>query len=157
MQGANKQGQPLEIRELARDDLDALLALYAELDPDDDPLPERAELERIWDGIRGDRDRIYLGGFADGRLVAACNATVIPNLTRGARPYAVIENVITAADQRRRGHGKRLMRALIERCLARNCYKVSLTSGVQRESAHSFYVALGFDPDAKRAFVLKAR
>jgi GNAT superfamily N-acetyltransferase len=147
----------IEIRELLRDDLDALLALYAQLDPEDDPLPARAELERIWDRIRADVDRIYLGGFVAGRLVAACNAAIIPNLTRGARPYAIIENVITDAEHRRRGYGKQLMRGLIERCLARNCYKVSLTSGVQREKAHDFYAELGFDPDAKRAFVLKAR
>jgi GNAT superfamily N-acetyltransferase len=147
----------LKVRELARDDLDALLALYAQLDPDDDPLPARAEVERIWHRILADSDLIYLGGFAGERLVAACNAAIIPNLTRAARPYAVIENVITHAEYRGRGYGKQLMRALIERCLARNCYKVSLTSGVQREWAHHFYEQLGFDPNAKRAFVLKAR
>jgi GNAT superfamily N-acetyltransferase len=147
----------LNIRELARHDLDALLALYAQLHSDDDPLPERAAVERIWDRILADSDMIYLGGFAGERLVAACNAAIIPNLTRAARPYAVIENVITHAEYRRRGYGKQLMRALIERCLARNCYKVSLTSGMQREWAHRFYEELGFDPNAKRAFVLKAR
>lgn len=150
--------EPLEIRELERSDLDALLALYAQLDPEDDPLPARDELDRIWDRIRADADLIYLGGFVAGRLVAACNAAIIPNLTRAARPYAMIENVITEAGQRRRGYGKQVMRALIDRCLARNCYKVSLTSGTNRgRTAHSFYTNLGFDPDAKRAFVIKAR
>jgi GNAT superfamily N-acetyltransferase len=147
----------LVIRELADDDLDALLELYAQLHPDDDPLPGRSELERLWERIRGDADRIYLGGFVAGRLIAACNAAIIPNLTRGARPYAVIENVITDAKHRRHGYAKQLMRALIERCLARNCYKVSLTSAAHREGPHKFYVELGFDPDDKRAFVLKAR
>jgi hypothetical protein len=28
---------------------------------------------------------------------------------------------------------------------------------LQREGAHSFYAELGFDPNAERAFVLKAR
>ncbi|HKU42363.1 MAG TPA: GNAT family N-acetyltransferase, partial [Polyangiales bacterium] len=125
--------------------------------PDDDPLPERSEVERIWESILVDRSHIYLGGFLDGALVSACNAVVVPNLTRGARPYAIIENVITHSSQRRHGYGAQLMRALIERCRARNCYKISLTSGVQRGPAHDFYRNLGFDPDAKRAFVLSAR
>jgi GNAT superfamily N-acetyltransferase len=148
----------LVIRELEHGDLSALLSLYANhLHPNDDPLPERAEIDAIWDGLVRDPAAIYMGGFVAGELVMACNAVVVPNLTRGARPYAVIENVVTDARYRRQGIGAKVMKALLERCWARRCYKVSLTSGFGRAEIHGFYEALGFDKNAKAAFVITAR
>jgi len=145
------------IRELRRDDLERLLSLYRQLHEQDDPLPERAQVAAHWETILRDPAQLYLGAFADGALVAACNAAVIPNLTRGARPYAVIENVVTAANYRRRGIGASVMRALLALCWARRCYKVMLMSAGGRAEIHAFYEALGFDKHAKQAFVITAR
>lgn len=147
----------LLIRSLAAEDLDALLALYEDLHSGDEPAP-RATLEDIWQSILCDPGRIYVGGFIGGsarsELVSTCNAVIVPNLTRGARPYAIIEQVVTHHDHRRRGFGAQTMRHLLECCWERRCYKVSLTSGVRRDQAHEFYEALGFDRDAKHAFVI---
>lgn len=152
-------GMPAElaIRELARDDLDALLALYRHLHAHDDAPPGAVELARLWLQILADRSQIYVGGFVSERLVAACNACVVPNLTRGGRAYAVIENVVTHVDNRREGIGKRVMQALLDRCWARGCYKVMLMSGTSRSEIHGFYESLGFDRHAKQAFVINAR
>jgi GNAT superfamily N-acetyltransferase len=54
----------------------------------------------------------------------------------------------------RRGLGALVMRGLLERCWQAGCYKVMLLSGVRRTGAHAFYQALGFDRDAKQAFVI---
>lgn len=143
-----------EIRELDLRDLDGLLALYRQLHTDDS-VPARAE--QLWERIVRDPDLIYVGGFVAGVLVSACNAAVIPNLTRGARPYAPIENVITHADYRRRGIGSAVIRELVARCLGRGCYKVMLMSGAARAEAHHFYEALGFDRNAEQAFVIRVR
>jgi GNAT superfamily N-acetyltransferase len=105
-----------------------------------------------------DPAQVYVGGFVEGSsLIAACNACIIPNLTRGARPYALIENVVTHASHRRRGIGMKVMQALLERCWARGCYKVMLMSGMNRAGVHGFYEALGFDKTSKQAFVITAR
>lgn len=141
------------IRDLSENDLDALLALYRQLHVQDDPVPDA--ISSIWLQIVRDPGQIYLGAFVGGALVSACNAAVIPNLTRGARPYAVVENVVTHADYRRRGIGTALMRELLGRCWSRRCYKVMLLSGSTRGDAHGFYLALGFDNTAKQAFVAK--
>jgi GNAT superfamily N-acetyltransferase len=145
------------MRDLEYTDLAALLSLYAHLHPQDDPLPPPHQLDQSWRAILADPGQIYLGGFVERRLVAACNAAVIPNLTRGARPYAVIENVVTDARFRRQGLGGRLLRQLVQRCWERNCYKVMLMSGRGREEIYGFYQSLGFDRDAKQAFVISAR
>jgi GNAT superfamily N-acetyltransferase len=147
----------IAVRELGHDDLEDLLALYAHLHESDDPLPERARVSALWDTLVRAPEHLYLGGFVDGVLVSACNAAVIANLTRGARPYAVVENVVTHADHRRRGVGRRVLRELLERCWAQGCYKVMLMSAMGRSGAHGFYEALGFEAGAKQAFVLTRR
>ena len=143
----------LEIRDLTAADLLALLELYQQLHASDAPLaPDRAA--ELWRAISADPALIYLGGFVAGRLISACNAVVVLNLTRGGRPYAVIENVVTDAAHRGQGIGGAVLGALVERCWQRDCYKVSLTSAAARGSAHSFYERMGFDRSAKQAFVI---
>jgi GNAT superfamily N-acetyltransferase len=146
--------QQIVIRELARADLQPLLALYRQLHPNDAAFP--ANGADVWAAIVQSSSLIYLGAFSGPDLVASCHAAVIPNLTRGARPYAVVENVITDAAFRGRGIGSALMRALLQRCWALGCYKVMLQSAMARQDVHGFYVALGFDKDAKQAFVIGA-
>jgi GNAT superfamily N-acetyltransferase len=141
-----------ELRALEEGDLPALLALYEQLELGGDA--SGAELASTWSHILRQEWLIYLGVFVEQQLAATCHAVVVPNLTHGARPYAIIEAVVTDAQHRRRGHGARAMRALIERCWQAGCYKVSLTSGMQRVQAHAFYEALGF-VSSKRAFVLR--
>jgi ribosomal protein S18 acetylase RimI-like enzyme len=114
-------------------------------------------LEAIWRRILRDDSHIYMGGFLGETLISACNAVVVPNLTRGARPYAVIENVVTHAAHRRTGAGTKVMRRLIDECIARACYKIMLMSSADRDSAHGFYESLGFDKKSKQAFVLKVK
>ena len=142
------------LRQLGRDDLPALLMLYQHLHAQDEPAPSNGVA--IWDQICADPAQIYWGAFVDGLLVSACNATVIPNLTRGGRPYALIENVVTHTAYRRRGIGAQVMRRLMARCWERGCYKIMLMSGAARADAHAFYVGLGFDRASKQAFVILA-
>lgn len=142
------------VRDLASSDLDALLALYEDLHAGDAPA-SRDRVEATWAAISQDRSQIYLGAFLGDELVAACNVAVIPNLTRGCRPYGVIENVVTSASHRRRGYGAAVLREAVERCWSRDCYKVMLMSASGRAAAHEFYEAIGFDRHSKQAFVIK--
>lgn len=142
-----------ELRRLRKGDLDALLTLYADiglLDPESD----RQQIELTWARILASDQLVYLGVFVEGTLAATCHAVIVPNLSRGVRPYAIIENVGTLASQRRRGLGSAVMRAIIAHCWEAGCYKIMLASGLQRSGAHAFYVALGFDAHAKQSFVL---
>ena len=82
-------------------------------------------------------------------------AAIIPNLTRGARPYAVIENVVTHPDYRRRGVASAILQDLLSRCWGAGCYKVMLMSAAERGAAHEFYERNGFDKHAKQAFIIR--
>jgi GNAT superfamily N-acetyltransferase len=95
----------------------------------------------------------YFGGFIGEELVSTCALAVIPNLTRGCRPYGVIENVVTHASHRRRGYGTALLRAALARAWREGCYKVMLMTGRKDDETFHFYRSAGFDSDEKQAFV----
>jgi len=142
-----------ELRRLREDDLDALLALYDDIGLFE-PGSDRHKLEQTWKRILASDLLVYLGVFVGGRLASTCHAVIVPNLSRGVRPYAVIENVGTLESHRRLGLGSIVMRGIIAHCWEAGCYKIMLASGLQRSGAHAFYAALGFNGRAKQSFVL---
>ena len=91
----------------------------------------------------------------DGVPVATTYLNVIPNLTRGAAPYAVIENVVVARDRRGQGLGRRIMTATLEAAWSAGCYKAMLLTGSKTPATHAYYRACGFDPDAKQAYLAR--
>ena len=143
------------VRELGERDLPDLLALYEHLHAQDTPLPAEEMVAEIWRTLMADPRQIYIGACFGERLVSACNAVIVPNLTRGARPYALVENVVTDREYRRRGLARRTLQALMDECWVRGCYKIMLMSNTRRTEAHAFYEALGFDAGAKKAFVAR--
>jgi GNAT superfamily N-acetyltransferase len=145
----------MEVREIERSELDGLLELYGHLHDSDDPLPERPTIEAVWNDIQTDHNQAYLGVFVDGRLVSSCVLAIVPNLTRGCRSYGVIENVVTHRNFRRRGLGRTVVKAALERAWERNCYKVMLLTGRKTEGVFRLYESAGFDRHAKQAFLAK--
>ncbi len=82
------------IREIVKNDLDGLLRLYMQLH--DNPMPEKTSgLLQIWDDIFQDKNHHVIVAEENGEIVSSCVCVIIPNLTHGQRPYALIENVIT--------------------------------------------------------------
>jgi GNAT superfamily N-acetyltransferase len=144
------------IRSARADELDALLALYRHLHTEDAPLPPRPQVEAVWQSIQDDPNIHYLVAEADGRIVSTCNLTIVPNLTRGARPFAVIENVVTHADYRCRGLGTTVLRHALQTAWAAGCYKVMLMTGRTEPATLRFYEHAGFTPGTKTAFVATA-
>ena len=92
----------------------------------------------------------------EGVLLGSCYINVIPNITRGGRPYAVIENVVTDSAHRNRGIGQSLLDHAVELAWAQDCYKVMLMSGRTEGAVHAFYKKCGFDPDEKKAYIQRA-
>lgn len=97
----------------------------------------------------------YFGALLEASLVASCNVTVIPNLTRGCKPYGIIENVVTHTDHRRRGYGKAVLCAALSHAWNIGCYKVMLLTGRKDPGTLHFYESAGFDAHAKHAFIAK--
>jgi len=139
-------------REANKGDLNALLELYKHLNVD--PIPDADErIAAIWDEILADKNHRVLLIEADGKTAATCVLLLVPNLTRGARPYAVVENVVTHPNYRRQGYGKAVLDYAREIAIAHNCYKISLMTGRKDEATLRFYENCGYNRDDKTAFI----
>jgi GNAT superfamily N-acetyltransferase len=77
---------------------------------------------------------------------------IIPNLTRGVRPYGLIENVVTHPGHRRTGLGRAVLSAALETAWGADCYKVMLATGFRREETLRFYEKAGFEREGKTFF-----
>ncbi|QLH77117.1 GNAT family N-acetyltransferase [Halosimplex rubrum] len=144
------------VRSVRRDELDDLLELYRQLNPADPELaPE--EVAGQWDEMIADADLDIVVVEHDGRLVATCLLSVTKNLTRGARPFALVENVVTREEYRGEGFGTQCVEGAVERARERGCYKVMLLTGSDEAWTHEFYESCGFDSEAKTGFTLDLR
>ncbi len=131
------------IRRAEPSDLDGLLALYRELNPADPALTADAA-ESAYAAMLAQPGLSVFLGTADDRPVSTATILIVPNLTRGTRPYALIENVVTLEEQRGKGHGRAVIRYAIDFAFHAGCYKVMLLTGRQREHIHRFYEGCGF-------------
>ncbi|MEJ6394905.1 GNAT family N-acetyltransferase [Gymnodinialimonas sp. 2305UL16-5] len=76
--------------------------------------------------------------------VATVTLIIVPNMTRQGAPYAFIENVVTHADHRGRGHAKALLAVAERRAWEAGCYRIMIVSGNHNEAAHETYHAAGY-------------
>ncbi|MCX4638343.1 GNAT family N-acetyltransferase [Streptomyces platensis] len=137
----------ITIRSAVESDLSALLSLYGELNPDDEPLAADAAKD-IWAAVRHQQGRTVLVAALGDTLAGTADCTVLPNLTRSGRSILFVENVVVAQAHRRRGIGKRLMAAAGQLAASAGCYKIQLLAADGHE-AHTFYRACGYQPLAQ--------
>lgn len=133
-------------------DLSALLSLYQQLHPAD-PVPQGESLQALWRELLADPNYHILLAKIDGEPAASVTVVVVKNLTRAARPYAIIENVITDAARRKQGIASALIAEAVQIARAANCYKVSLTTGNKDAGTFHFYESCGFNRADKTAFI----
>ena len=145
----------MDIRDIEAHELPDLLALYQHLHAADAPLPAQHVVDAVWQELQSDSRCRYFGGYLDDKMIASCTLTVVPNITRACRPYGVIENVVTHAAHRNRGHGQALLRHALMFAWSRGCYKVMLMTGRKDPAVCRFYESAGFDRHDKQAFVAR--
>jgi predicted N-acetyltransferase YhbS len=93
-------------------------------------------------------------------VLGTADTVIVPNLTHGGKPWAIVENVAVGELQRRHGIGTRLMLEIERRVKQSGWYKIQLLSRKHRHESHAFYATLGFDATAegfRRYFDLPGR
>lgn len=144
----------MEIRFAEITDLQQILEMYKELNPEDKPI-DLTKAQEIWiNSINGNYIK-YIVALENGKIIATCNIAVILNLTRSGRPYGIIENVITDENYRRKGIGRKIINAGLRFAKDKNCYKVVLLSSIKRKESHEFYESIGFDSNSKKGFEIR--
>lgn len=139
------------IRHVFKDDLDGLLKLYQHLHRNDPSPNLDSRLSAIWDEILSDKSMHILAVEGEGALVSSCVLLVVRNLTRGARPFGLIENVVTHTAYRRRGYGRRVVKEALAIAWQNGCYKVMIMTG--NKNSYEFYKHCGFESGLKTGFV----
>lgn len=142
------------IREARPDELNEILELYLNLH--EDTIPEDSDnLRKTWAQIMDDPNHHLIVNEVDGKIVSSCVCVIIPNLTRGVRPYAFIENVVTHKDYRCRGLAGECLDYAKQIAIRENCYKMMLLTGSKKPSTLHFYEKAGYDCTTKTAFYQK--
>jgi GNAT superfamily N-acetyltransferase len=140
--------EELVFRRARRDDVPALVALYA-----DDMLGATRESARAalpasyfeaFARIDADANQELIVVERDGAVVGTCQLGFLWHLSHGGSRSLQVEAVRIAASLRGRGLGAALMRWVIARGRAAGCRVVQLTSDKRRRDAHRFYERLGF-------------
>lgn len=131
-------------RAAREDDLQAVLALLRQMNPED-PKVDVADAASTWRRMREQIGRCVLVAVEGGCIVATAEYMVVPNLTRGARPYMLVENVVVDAEHRRSGIGARLLRTAADEAERAGCYKVQLFAD-DTSTNRCFYGSCGFLP-----------
>lgn len=140
------------IREIMRNDFDSLLLLYMQLH--DNPFPEKnGRVLGIWNRILNDENHHIIVAGENGLFVSSRVCVIIPNLTRGQRPYAFIENVITDKNYRKRGYATACLDFAKEIAKRENCYKMMLLTGAKEKGILNFYEQAGYNRNDKTAFI----
>lgn len=134
-------------------DLPDLLDLYVHLDAHNVRCPSGKASSHFEQLLRYVGSGILIGLMGD-RLIASCTVVIIPNLTRGGTPYALIENVVTHADYRNQGFGKAILTAAVDHAWSHGCYKAMLMTGSKQPSTLAFYEAVGFE-QSKTGFQIR--
>jgi GNAT superfamily N-acetyltransferase len=130
--------------------INGLLELFKQLFPNGEPISKETA-KKTWENI--ERQGIkYLIAVDGNKVVATLYMVVIPVLAGGGKNYGFIGNLITDAQYRRKGIGKKLIRMAIEYGKESNCSDIALMSGMHRKEAHEFYKGCGFDGNSKLAF-----
>ncbi len=142
----------MTVREIRANELYALLELYLHLH--ESKIPDNTEyLERTWQTITEDKNHHIFVAEENGQLVSSCVCVIIPNLTRGVRPYAFVENVVTHKDYRNRGFATAVLEKAKQTAIDCNCYKMMLLTGSKKKSTLDFYRKAGYNSEDKTAFI----
>ena len=125
-------------------DVPDLLDLYKLLNTGSEP---ELTLEYAWarflDLSSSPRHQIYVAEAGE-QILGTFSLIFVGGMSHGARDACTVEDVVVAAEMQGRGIGKKMMAFAMAECERRDCYKLVLSSHVQRGAAHRFYENLGF-------------
>ncbi len=135
------------VRPATEQDMPRVLELYQELTGEPHyPSPDKTQ--PVFAEIVSMPGHELLVAEEDGVVVGTMVLLIVPNLSHGALPWAMVENMVVDGRYRRKRIGRLLVEYAIARARQAGCYKVQLLSNKKRHEAHQFYQDLGFEASA---------
>lgn len=140
------------IREITENDFDDLSNLYTHLHNNSPIENNRANLE-LFNEIIADKNHHIIVAVEDGKIVSSCVCVIIPNLTHNQQPYALVENVVTDKNHRKRRFASSCLSYAKQIAVDNNCYKIMLMTGSRKRSTHKFYQSNGYNKFEKTGYI----
>lgn len=140
------------IREINENDYEGLMSLYLHLHETEIPPYEMAK--SVFEKILADEKYHIIVAEENGMIVSSCTVVIVPNLTRGVRSYARVENVVTLPDYRKKGLATACLARAKEIAIHEGCYNIALLTGSKSESTLKFYENAGYNRTDKTGFVM---
>jgi ribosomal protein S18 acetylase RimI-like enzyme len=137
----------LQFRRAAEGDLPDVLRLYAQPGMNDARVLSLEAATAIFRRMQQYPDyAVYVAVDGDtSRLHGTFALLIMDNLAHLGAPSAVVEDVCVDEGLRGQGVGREMMAFAMRTAAARGCYKLTLSSNLDRTRAHDFYRKLGFE------------
>jgi GNAT superfamily N-acetyltransferase len=143
----------LQIRRGTKEDLPAVLQIYAQPDLDGVSVLSVAEADNIFNKISEYPNyRIYVAEV-QGQIAGTFALLIMDNLIHKGAPSGIVEAVAVLQEYQRKGIGKAMMHYARNLCRETRCCKLSLSSNLKRKHAHEFYRSLGFKEHGRSFYV----
>ena len=141
---------PVTIRPLESTDADAISTLLPDLGYE----ATAGQIVRRLAALRAWPDQDAFVAVVDDAVVGLCHVQGVRLLA--SEGYAEIQALVVSTACQGQGLGRQLVAHACDWAFARGYERVRLRSGVQREGAHAFYEALGFEK-ARASFAFEMR
>ncbi len=135
----------LHIRKATQADLPSLLELYRVFDGKDDPPFALPAAEKIFARMESYPNYAVYLAEREGEIAGTFALLIMDNLAHHGAAEGIVENVVVPPQFQSQGIGKLMMEYAMQICAEAGCYKLVLSSNIQRERAHQFYESLGFE------------
>src|SRR5437867_12353384 len=136
---------PVVIREASEADLAAILRAYAESGIESGA---GFTVEEAREHFARFRQYPYYRIFVaetGGTIAGTYALMIMDNLAKRGARSGVVEDVAVLPGRQGQGIGRAMMEHARAQCRDAGCYKLSLSSNLNREAAHRFYDSLGFE------------
>ena len=133
----------LEYKIATEQDLSVLNHLYTDMNYK--PLMAGNKILEIWNRIQQVPDYYIYLTYLENKAIGTFSLLFMPTMMHpGFHKSAVLDSVTILSSYRGKGYGKQMIQEALRISAEAECYKVTLSSNIQRDRAHNFYKSLGF-------------
>ena len=139
------------IRHAQAQDIPALLRLYAYMSGGETPAAPEG-ISAVFAEMLANPQQHLLAALCDGAVRSSVTVSILPSLTHGGRPYAVMEHVVTDPDFGGRGLASALLREAEKLAREADCYKTMLITSRAGAHVHRLYQKTGYHSEGLTAY-----
>jgi GNAT superfamily N-acetyltransferase len=133
------------IREATEQDIPAILHIYSAAGLDGGQSFTLEEARQHFTLFRAYPNYRLFVADQDGTIAGTYSLLILDKLAKRGARTGIVEDVAVLPERQGRGLGRALMEHARAECRAAGCYKLALSSNLERVGAHGFYDALGFE------------